>query len=121
MGNFAMTSKHEQAGAIAAALLPAERSMNQAAIDLLAVGTALFKARNSEVFHPLEGQRAIERFGSATTSLVDALGHVARAHDEVVRTAEKHQIMAFGQLCPLPDPGAPHGDLENVVDIAAAA
>lgn len=109
------------AGAIASALIPAERSLNRAAIDLFAVGTRMFEARNSGHFHPLEGQRAVERLGSGVTKLVEAIGDVARAHDEFRKTAEKHQIMGAGDNCPWPGTGDPHGDHDNVVLMNAAA
>lgn len=118
-----MTEKLAHAGAIAGALLPAERSLNKAAIDLLAVGTKLFEARNSGHFHPLEGQRAIEKIGSGVTKLVEAIGDVARAHDEFVKVAVKHEVMGgTGADCPFPT--GPHGEHvadDNVVLMPVAA
>ncbi len=40
--------------AIGTALHTAESSANQAMIDMLAVGTAMFQARQSDAFHNLE-------------------------------------------------------------------
>jgi hypothetical protein len=118
-----MSEKIAHAGAIAGALLPAERSLNKAAIDLLAVGTRMFEARNSGTFHPLEGQRAVERLGSGMSKLVEAIGDVARAHDEFVKVAVKHEIMeGSGDVCPVPtDPHGEHVDQDNVVLMPVAA
>ncbi len=120
-----MSEKFALAGEVAGALGPAERSLNKAAIDLFAVGTKLFEARNSGHFHPLEAQRAVERLGLGVTKLCEAIGDVARAHDEFRKTAEKHQIMNIGELCPFPPPGemghADHGSFDNVVVMPAAA
>ena len=119
-----MSEKIAHAGAIAGALLPAERSLNKAAIDLLAVGTRMFEARNSGHFHPLDGQRAVERLGNGMYKLVEAIGDVARAHDEFVKVAVKQEIMEdTGANCPWPD--GPHGqhidDRDNVVLMPVAA
>jgi len=118
-----MSEKYALAGGIAGALLPAERSLNKAAIDLMTVGTRLFEARNSGHFHPLDGQRAVERLGQGMTKLCEAIGDVARAHDEFVKVAEKHQIMAVENGCPWPQPTgeAQHGTYDNVVAMPAAA
>lgn len=118
-----MSEKFALAGEIAGALGPAERSLNKAAIDLMAVGTKLFEARNSGHFHPLDGQRAVERLGQGMTKLCDAIGDVARAHDEFVKVAEKHLIMNTGELCPWPKPTEAelHGAYDNVVVMPAAA
>lgn len=119
-----MSEKTAHAGAIAGALIPAERSLNNAAIELLAVGTRMFEARNSGHFHPLEGQRAVERLGQGVSKLVEAIGDVARAHDEFVKVAVKHDIMSdgSGEYCPFPVTG--HGtsqDQDNVVLMPVAA
>lgn len=123
-----MSEKYAYAGAVAGALLPAERSLNTAAIDLMAVGTKLFQARNSGHFHPLEAQRAVERLGLGMSKLVEAIGDVARVHDEFVKVAVKHELMdegeGTGQNCPWPEPGTPHGiydDEPNVVLMPVAA
>lgn len=118
-----MYEKYALAGAVAGALGPAERSLNTAAIDLMAVGTRIFEARNSGHFHPLEAQLAVERLGSGVTKLVEAIGDVARAHDEFRKVAVKHEMMGddAGEMCPWPSPNDPHGSIDNVVTIAAAA
>ena len=95
--------------AIGTALHTAESSANQAMIDMLAVGTAMFEARRSDAFHNLECQRGVELFGSSVAKMTEGMGELARAHREVVASAVEHKVMDNGALCPLPAPGTPHG------------
>lgn len=114
-------SKIDEAVKIGAAFAQAEKSINQAAIDLFAVGMSVFKARNSGHFHPLAGQRAVERFGTATSKLIESIGEVARTHDEMLKLAKDHGMEAgYGELCPLPPHGALNGG-ENVIPLTHAA
>ncbi len=115
-----MSKKFELAGDIAGALAVGERSMNQAALDLLAVGTAVFTARNSGHFHPLEAQREVERIGMATQSLITAIGEIARAHDSFHKKVRELKMDGdgTGNLCPWPT--AQHVE-SNVVEIGVAA
>jgi hypothetical protein len=104
-----MSETHNHAAALATALHTAEHSANQAMIDMLAVGTAMFRARQSDAFHNLECQRGVELLGASVAKMTEGLGDLARAHREVVDTAVRHDIMDSGLLCPLPAPGTPHG------------
>lgn len=104
-----MSEVMRHAATIGTALNAAENSANQAMLDLLAVGTAMFEARQSDAFHNLECQRGVELFGSGVAKMTEGLGELARAHREVVDTAVKHKVMDSGALCPLPAPGTPHG------------
>jgi hypothetical protein len=104
-----MSEVLRHAAAIGSALHNAETSANQAMLDMLAVGTAMFQARQSDAFHNLECQRGVELFGSSVAKMTDGLGDLARAHREVVATAVEHKVMDNGALCPLPAPGTPHG------------
>jgi hypothetical protein len=104
-----MSDIMRHAATIGTALNIAESSASQAMLDMLAVGTAMFQARQSEVFHNLECQRGVELFGSSIAKMTEGLGDLARAHREVVDSAVKHKVMDSGALCPLPAPGTPHG------------
>ena len=97
------------AAGLATALNTAETSANQAMIDALAVGTAMFRARQCDAFHNLECQRGVELFGSGIAKLTEGLGDLARTHREIVAAAVKHKILASGELCDPPAPGTAHG------------
>ncbi|MBN8808403.1 MAG: hypothetical protein J0I47_09240 [Sphingomonas sp.] len=95
---------------IATAFHAAEHSANKTMIDIFALGTAMFEARQSDAFHNLECQRGVELLGAGVAKLTEGLGELARAHREVVDCAVKHNVMEdSGALCPLPAPGTPHG------------
>lgn len=106
---------------LATALSTAETSANQAMIDMLAVGTAMFAARQCDAFHNLECQRGVELFGSGVAKMTEGLGDLARAHREVVATGVKHQVLDSGLLCPLPAPGTPHGHNVEPIKLDKAA
>jgi hypothetical protein len=106
-----MSEVMRHAVGLATALHAAEHSANQAMLDMLAVGTAMFQARQSDAFHNLECQRGVELFGSSVAKMTEGLGDLARAHREVIDTAIKHDVMDSGALCPLPPPGTPHGTI----------
>ena len=69
-----MSEKIEHAVGLATALSTAETSANQAMIDMLAVGTAMFRARQCEAFHNLECQRGVELFGTGVAKMTEGLG-----------------------------------------------
>ena len=116
-----MSEKIEHAVGLATALSTAETSANQAMIDMLAVGTAMFRARQCEAFHNLECQRGVELFGTGVAKMTEGLGDLARAHREVVETGVKHQILDSGLLCDLPAPGTPHGANVQPIKLDKAA
>lgn len=116
-----MSEVMRHAAEIATALHAAENSANQAMIDMFAVGTAMFEARQSPAFHNLECQRGVELFGASVAKMTEGLGDLARAHREVVDSALKHQVMDSGALCPLPPPGTPHGQVVTPIKRDKAA
>ena len=85
-----MSKKFELAGDIAGALAVGERSMNQAALDLLAVGTAVFTARNSGHFHPLEAQREV----AGLVQLSNDLLLLARADEDRLHQVRPAEVRA---------------------------
>ena len=97
------------AGGIAAALTTAESSANQAMLDMLAVGTAMFRARQDDAVHNLECQRGVEYFGASIAKMTEGMTDLARAHREIVKTGVEHKVLSSGQLCDIPAPGTPHG------------
>ena len=116
-----MSEMIEHALGLATALNTAETSANQAMIDMLAVGTAMFRARQCDAFHNLECQRGVELFGTGVAKMTEGLGDLARAHREVVGSAVKHKILASGDLCDLPGPGTPHGATVEPIKLDQAA
>jgi hypothetical protein len=116
-----MSEMIEHVAGLATALSTAETSANQAMIDMLAVGTAMFRARQSVVFHNLECQRGVELFGSGVAKMTEGIGDLARAHREVVQTGIKHKVLDSGALCPSPEPGTPHGSNVQPIKVDKAA
>ena len=96
------------ASGIAAALETAETSANQAMIDLLAVGTAMFHARQNDAVHNLECQRGVEFFGAGVAKMTEGMTELARAHREIVKVGVEHKVLSSGELCNIPPPGASH-------------
>ena len=116
-----MSKTIEHVMGLATALSAAETSANQAMIDMLAVGTAIYQARQSPAFHNLECQRGVELFGSGVAKMTEGIGDLARAHREVVQTGIKHKILDSGILCPSPAPGTPHGSNVQPIKVDVAA
>lgn len=87
---------------IARSLKPAEQAINEAAIEVLTVGTEVLRARTSGAFGLTEGQEAVDRIGRATGMIFGALSEVAGAHGELRQVAADHQILSYGDLCPPP-------------------
>ena len=115
-----MSNKNEVATIVAGTLGPAERAMNAAFARLCNVGLALTEARNSQHFHPLDGQRAFELVGASMAKMVEATGAIARAHDEMVKVAVAKEIMEDTfPMCPTPPAAAHANPGANVLPIAA--
>ncbi|CAN5404250.1 hypothetical protein BH09PSE4_BH09PSE4_22240 [soil metagenome] len=106
---------------VARSLMPAEVAMNEAAIRLFAVGTAVLTARSDGTFHPLEAQDAVERLGRATTKIFGAMQDFADAHGVLRATAIRHDVLGYGDIFDTPPVNTPHGDNRVVVPITAAA
>jgi hypothetical protein len=91
---------------IARSLQPAELAVNQAALKVLAMGTAVLTARADGTFHPLEAQAAVDYVGEATAKVFGALSDIKKAHGELRSAAIRHQILGEGDVFDTP----PHGD-----------
>lgn len=96
------TPKIAAAVRIARSIKPAEQAINEAAIEVLTVGTEVLRARTSGAFGLTEGQDAVDKIGRATTMIFGALSEVADAHGALRRVAAEHQILSYGDLCPPP-------------------
>jgi hypothetical protein len=103
---------------IARSLQPAELAVNQAALKVLAMGTAVLTARADGTFHPLEAQAAVDYVGDATAKVFGALSDIKKAHGELRTVAIRHQILGEGDVYDTPGHGATEPAL---VKIAAAA
>ncbi|SOB80708.1 hypothetical protein SAMN06297144_1199 [Sphingomonas guangdongensis] len=96
---------------IARSLKPAEIAVNQAALQVLAMGTAVLTARADGTFHPLECQTGVDHVGEATMKVFAALKDIKAAHGEFRKTAERHQILGQGDIFETPDHDTPRGEL----------
>ncbi|MEN3336983.1 MAG: hypothetical protein V7647_659 [Acidobacteriota bacterium] len=93
---------------IARALKPAELAMNEAAVRVLAMGSAMLTARADGTVHPLEGQEAVDHLGHATALVFGALKSLKAAHHELHGQAGRHEVFGEGVLDDSPDHGTPH-------------
>ena len=117
-----MTSaKHTAAVRIAHSLQPAELAMNQAALRVLAVGTAVLTARADGTFHPLEGQIAVDCIGEATQKMFAAMKDIKRAHRLLRATGEQHDIIGQGDIFQTPDHDEPRGAMAAPETLAEVA
>ncbi|MDG2533915.1 hypothetical protein P6144_09680 [Sphingomonas sp. HITSZ_GF] len=91
---------------IARSLQPAELAMNQAALKVLAMGTAVLTARADGTFHPLEAQAAVDFVGDATAKVFGALSDIKKAHGELRMAGIRHQVIGEGDIYDTP----PHGN-----------
>ncbi|KQN25026.1 hypothetical protein ASE86_01795 [Sphingomonas sp. Leaf33] len=113
------SSKTIAAVRIARSLQPAELAANQAAIKVLAMGTAVLTARADGTFHPLEAQRAVDYIGDATAKVFAAMKDIKSAHGELRAAAIRHDVLGQGDLYDTPKDGdTPNGALPQ---LAAAA
>lgn len=106
---------------IARALSPAEQALNQATLQILAVGTEVLTARTNGGFHPIAGQQAVDGIGRVTNMLFGAMREMAEAHGALKSVAEQHQVLGFGDVIDCPPVNQPRGHDGNVVPITAAA
>ena len=98
---------------IARSLKPAETAVNEAAIKVLAVGTAVLTARADGTFHPLESQAAVDFVGDATAKVFGAMKDIQQAHGQLRAAAEHHQVLGQGDIFDTPPRNLPHGELEG--------
>lgn len=106
---------------IARSLKPAEQAINEAAIEVLAIGTEVLRARSSGAFGLTEGQAAVDRIGRATTMIFGVLSEVSDAHEALRDVAAQHQILGYGDLCPAPSFLEPAGQTDQPIHIRAVA
>eukprot|EP01012_Entosiphon_sulcatum_P045536 TRINITY_DN60801_c0_g1_i1.p1 TRINITY_DN60801_c0_g1~~TRINITY_DN60801_c0_g1_i1.p1 ORF type:complete len:149 (-),score=26.02 TRINITY_DN60801_c0_g1_i1:35-481(-) len=103
---------------IARSLQPAELAVNQAALKVLAMGTAVLTARADGTFHPLEAQDAVDYVGAATAKVFGALSDIKKAHGELRSVGIRHQVIGEGDIYETPG----HEAIEPaIIKIAAAA
>jgi len=115
------SSKHTAAVRIARSLQPAELAMNQAALRMLAVGTAVLTARADGTFHPLEGQIAVDCIGEATQKMFAAMKDIKRAHRLLRAEGERHDVIGQGDIFETPDHDAPRGAIAAPAMLADVA
>lgn len=96
------SSKVTAAARIARSLKPTELAINEAAIEVLTMGTQVLRARTSGAFGLTEGQDAVDRIGRATNMIFGALTEMSGAHGALRQVAADHQILGYGDLCPPP-------------------
>jgi hypothetical protein len=106
---------------IARSLKPAEIAMNEAALRVLAMSTAILTPRADGTVHPLEGQSAVDHVSDATAQMFGALKSLKLAHHELYGEAVKHQVLGEGVSHDSPDHGTPHGAIATPTHIAAVA
>lgn len=105
---------------IARSLQPAEIAMNEAALKVLAMGTAVLTARADGTFHPLEAQGAVDYVGAATAKVFGAMSDIKRAHGELRGVGIRHQVIGEGDIFETPDHDTPRGEAE-IVPLTIAA
>ncbi|WP_294298451.1 hypothetical protein [uncultured Sphingomonas sp.] len=103
---------------IARSLQPAEVAANQAALKVLAMGTAVLTARVDGTFHPLEAQRAVDFIGEATSKVFGAIKDIKAAHGVLRTAAIDHQVLGQGDLYETPNKDEPHGSLPHLAAVA---
>ena len=117
-----MTSaKTTAAVRIARSLQPAEKAVNEAAIKVLAMGTAILTARVDGTFHPLEGQAAVDYLGDATAKVFAAMKDIQNAHKELRAAAIHHNVLGQGDIFETPPRETPHGFAEPAAPLVAVA
>ncbi|MEN3749148.1 hypothetical protein TPR58_18385 [Sphingomonas sp. HF-S3] len=94
---------------IARSLKPAETAMNEAALKVLGVGTAVLTARADGTFHPLEGQCAVDFVGDATAKVFAAMKDIQNAHGALRAAAIRHQVLGQGDIFETPGRDETHG------------
>lgn len=106
---------------IARSLQPAEKAVNEAAIKVLAIGTAMLTARVDGTFHPLEGQAAVDFVGDATAKVFGAMKDIQNAHRELRAGAIHHNVLGSGDWFETPPPAMPTGIAVAPPSLAAVA
>lgn len=104
---------------IARSLQPAELAVNQAALKVLAMGTAVLSARADGTFHPLEAQDAVDYVGAATAKVFGALSDIRKAHGELRSVGIRHQVIGEGDIYETPGHDQPKSLLPNDIVVAA--
>lgn len=105
---------------IARSLQPAELAVNEAALKVLAMGTAVLTARADGTFHPLESQAAVDLVGEATGKVFGAMRDIRSAHTELRAAAIRHQVLGQGDIFETPPHDTPRAELEVVESPAVA-
>lgn len=117
-----MTSaKTTAAVRIARSLQPAEKAVNEAALKVLAMGTAVLTARADGTFHPLEGQAAVDFVGDATAKVFGAMKDIQCAHRELRATAVHHNVLGLGDIFETPPHDTPRASIEPTAPLVAVA
>lgn len=98
---------------IARSLRPAEAAINNAAVKVLAMGSALLTARADGTVHPLDSQEAVNYVVDATAQVFGALRAMKLAHHELYGAAVKHQVLGQGIFDESPDHEQPHGSTSH--------
>lgn len=106
---------------IARSLQPAEKAVNEAAIKVLAIGTAMLTARVDGTFHPLEGQAAVDFVGDATAKVFGAMKDIQNAHRELRAGAIHHNVLGTGDVYETPLNFTSVGIVEAPPPLAAVA
>lgn len=105
---------------IARALMPAEEALNQAALRLLAVGTAVLTPRADGTFHPMEGQLVVERIGGLTAKIFEMLAEFSAAHKDLRALGDSHQLLMEGDIFETPPVKTPRGGTASPLSAEAA-
>ena len=104
---------------IARSLMPAEEALNQAALRLLAVGTAVLTPRADGTVHPMEGQLVVERIGGLTAKIFDMLAEFSAAHRDLRALGDLHQILLEGDIFETPPVDTPKAPIASPLSAAA--
>lgn len=103
---------------IARSLQPAEIAVNEAALKLLAMGTAVLTARADGTFHPLEAQDAVDYVGAATAKMFGALSDIKKAHGELRSAGIRHEVIGEGDIYETPGHDQPKPTLHKIAAVA---
>ncbi|MFS2108468.1 hypothetical protein ACCC88_02185 [Sphingomonas sp. Sphisp140] len=104
---------------IARSLQPAEVAVNEAALKILAMGTAVLTARADGTFHPLEAQDAVDFVGAATAKMFGALSDIKKAHGELRSAGIRHEVIGEGDIYETPGHDDPKPGLVHKIAVAA--
>jgi hypothetical protein len=103
---------------IARSLNAGETAMNDAALKLFAMGTAIMTPRSDGTVHPLEAQDAVDHLGKITAHVFSALSSIKDLHGSLRNAGVRHDVIGEGVLFETPGHDVPHGESRHLAAVA---